>query len=79
MHRGCLCLSTNTGASPEVAGDAALYVNPYNPADIVQGLRRLVALPASDVDSLRRKARERAAQFTWKRFYDGLAEVLSVA
>jgi len=79
MHRGCLCLSTNTGASPEVAGDAALYVNPYYPADIVQGLRRLVALPSSDVDPLRRKARERAAQFTWKRFYDGLAEVLRAA
>jgi glycosyltransferase involved in cell wall biosynthesis len=79
MHRGCLCLSTNTGASPEVAGEAALYVNPYDPADIVQGLRRLVALPDPDADTLRKKAKERATHFTWKRFYDGLAEVLREA
>jgi glycosyltransferase involved in cell wall biosynthesis len=79
MHRGCLCLSTNTGASPEVAGDAAFYVNPYDPADIVQSLRRLVALPASEADSLRQKAKQRAAHFTWERFYDGLAEVLREA
>src|SRR5262249_40779336 len=46
MHRGCLCLSTNTGASPEVAGDTALYVNPYNGADITNGLRRIVSLPS---------------------------------
>jgi glycosyltransferase involved in cell wall biosynthesis len=79
MHRGCLCLSTNTGASPEVAGDAALYVNPFDHADIVRGLRTLVALPASAADSLRRKAKARAALFTWNRFYDGLAEVLRAA
>jgi len=79
MHRGCLCLSTNTGASPEVAGNAALYVNPFDRSDIVQGMRRLVALPVSDADALRRKARARAGQFTWKRFYDGLAEVLRAA
>jgi glycosyltransferase involved in cell wall biosynthesis len=79
MHRGCLCLSTNTGASPEVAGDAALYVNPYDPGDIARGLRRLVDLPASAAESLRQNARSRAALFTWKRFYDGLADVLHSA
>jgi len=79
MHRGCLCLSTRTGASPEVAGDAALYVDPYDVADIMHGLRRVATLEPALGAKLKERARRRAAQFTWKRFYDGLAEVLLAA
>jgi glycosyltransferase involved in cell wall biosynthesis len=79
MHRGCLCLSTITGASPEVAGDAALYVNPHDPADMRRGLRRIAALEASAASALKRRAIERSAFFTWERFYDGLAQVLRAA
>jgi glycosyltransferase involved in cell wall biosynthesis len=76
MHRGCLCLSTRTGASPEVAGDAALYVDPYDVADIAHGLRQIAALDPKLAISLRQRARQRASGFTWRRFYDGLADVL---
>src|SRR5262249_941162 len=79
MHRGCVCLSTRTGASPEVAGDAALYVDPYDVADITHGLRRVATLEPALGAKLKERARQRAAQFTWKRFYDGLAEVLLAA
>jgi glycosyltransferase involved in cell wall biosynthesis len=76
MHRGCVCLSTILGASPEIAGDAALYVNPYSPADIARGLRKLAELTAQERQQLSVRARERSRAFTWPRFYDGLAEVL---
>ena len=76
MHHGCLCLSTLCGASPEVSGDAAVYVNPYDFRDIVRGLRRLVAMPEAERQRLRHAARERSMMFTWSRFYDGLADVL---
>jgi glycosyltransferase involved in cell wall biosynthesis len=76
MHRGCVCLSTRTGASPEIAGDAALYVNPYAPAEIARGLRRVVELTPTERRQLSTRARERARTFTWPRFYDGLARVL---
>jgi glycosyltransferase involved in cell wall biosynthesis len=79
MYRGCLCLSTSTGASPEVAGDAALYVNPYDRADITKGLRRILTLPAATADTLKHEARRRAAVFTWRRFYDDLADILRAA
>jgi glycosyltransferase involved in cell wall biosynthesis len=79
MERGCVCLSTNMGASPEVAGDAALYVNPYAVNEIATGLRRLANLPESERQALQTKARQRAATFTWKRFHDGLATVLRKA
>jgi glycosyltransferase involved in cell wall biosynthesis len=79
MHHGCLCLSTICGASPEVSGDAAVYVNPYDFGDVVRGLRRLVTMPPAERQRLKAAARERAARFTWSRFYDGLAEVLRKA
>ena len=79
MARGCLCLSTITGASPEVAGDAAVYVNPYDVADITRGLRRLVELPAAERKHLQARSRQRAATFTWERFHNGLAAVLEHA
>jgi glycosyltransferase involved in cell wall biosynthesis len=76
MHRGCVCLSTTMGASPEIAQDAAVYVNPYAPAEIAQGLRQIVALSPQERNRLSERAKARAGAFTWPRFYDGLAEVL---
>jgi len=76
MSHGCLCLSTICGASPEVSGDAAVYVNPYDFSDMVRGLRRLVEMPADERRRLQEAAGRRAATFTWSRFYDGLADVL---
>ena len=79
MHHGCLCLSTICGASPEVAGDAALYVNPYDPQDMVNALHRVVSLDEPQRHQFQQRARKRADLFTWTRFYDGLAEILQKA
>jgi glycosyltransferase involved in cell wall biosynthesis len=76
MHRGCVCLSTCTGASPEVAKDAAIYVNPYSTAEIAEGLRKVAALEGDQRARLARRARQIAKEFTWPKFYDGLARVL---
>jgi glycosyltransferase involved in cell wall biosynthesis len=76
MQRGSVCLSTVTGASPEIAGDAALYVNPYAPPEIAARLREIVELPGARRRELSARARERARQFAWSHFYDGLARVL---
>src|SRR5581483_11682453 len=67
MHRGCVCLSTMMGASPEIAQDAALYVNPYAPAEIAQGLRRIVELTPQERGELSERAKERARDFVWPR------------
>jgi glycosyltransferase involved in cell wall biosynthesis len=56
---------TGTGSAlPEVAGEAALYVNPHDPEQLSAELERLV----SDRDlqeRLQRKGFERVKQFTW--------------
>src|SRR5262249_35232608 len=76
MHRGAVCLSTRCGASPEIAGDAALYVNPYSPADIAAGLRQVAGLSGGERQHLADRARDRSRLFSWTSFYDGLARVL---
>lgn len=57
-------LTSNCSAMPEVAGDAAVLVDPHNSAAIAEGLERIV----EDEDlrqSLREKGLARAAEFTW--------------
>jgi glycosyltransferase involved in cell wall biosynthesis len=77
MHHGCVCLATSTGASPEVGGEAVVYVNPYSICDIAKSLCRLLALPSSERNRLSSLAKERAKLFTWSRFYDRLSALLT--
>ena len=42
MACGCPVLGSNTGAIPEVAGDAALLFDPHSPEDIAGALRRIL-------------------------------------
>ena len=41
MARGVPVLTSNVSAMPEVAGDAALLVDPYRVASISEGLKQL--------------------------------------
>ena len=43
MGLGAPVLTSREGALPEVAGDAALFVDAYDPRDIARGLERLAA------------------------------------
>jgi glycosyltransferase involved in cell wall biosynthesis len=66
MACGTPVLTANTSALPEVAGDAALLVDPSSSEAIASGLQRL----AEDADlraALRARSLARAAQFTWER------------
>ena len=66
MSVGCPVLTSNVSSMPEVAGDAVLYVDPYDIDSIADGLHRL----ASDSD-LRQKLTlsgyERVRIFTWEK------------
>jgi glycosyltransferase involved in cell wall biosynthesis len=62
---GCPVLTSNISAMPEVAGDAAYLVNPYDPSQIAEGMLRLV----KDEDLRRsfiRKGFDRAKIFSWE-------------
>jgi glycosyltransferase involved in cell wall biosynthesis len=66
MAAGAPVLTSNVSSLPEVAGDAALLVDPTDVEAIGAALTRLLADPAL-ADDLRGRGRARAASFSWER------------
>jgi glycosyltransferase involved in cell wall biosynthesis len=64
MACGIPVIVSRATSLPEVAGDAALYVDPANPADIAAAVRRLAGDPKLAA-SLAAAGRKRAARFSW--------------
>lgn len=58
-------ITSRRSALPEVAGDAALLVNPEDPEEIAAALVRLASDEAL-CDDLARRGRARALQFSWE-------------
>ncbi len=72
MSLGTPTLTSTEGSLPEVAGDAAVSVNPYDPGAIADGLRRL----DGDADlraELSARGRRQAALFSMERYQERVA------
>lgn len=78
MAAGCPCLVSRTTAMPEVCGEAALYCNPLDPADIAARLYQLLTDERLRQD-LSTIGRARAATFQWSRAAEGTLAVLDRA
>jgi glycosyltransferase involved in cell wall biosynthesis len=66
MKVGTPVITSNTTAMPEVAGKAALFVDPYNIENITATMSKLI----NDKDlqqELRKKGPEQAKSFTWEK------------
>jgi len=59
-------VTSNVSSMPEVGGEAALYVDPHNAADIAQKVIQAVEDVALR-DVLIQKGLARASEFTWRR------------
>lgn len=66
MACGCPVLTSSVSALPEVAGDAAVLVDPTSTEEIADGLARLWTEDELCA-SLARRGRERAGRFSWER------------
>jgi glycosyltransferase involved in cell wall biosynthesis len=66
MRCGVPVIASHVASLPEVAGDAALYVDPKDPKDIAEKLLTL-ADDFSLQESLRQKGFLQAAKFSWER------------
>ncbi len=75
MACGTPVLTSATSALPEIAGDAALLIEPEDTAAIADGLARLASDAVLRAD-LRARGLARAAQFTWKRCAEETLAVL---
>jgi glycosyltransferase involved in cell wall biosynthesis len=74
MSLGTPVVASGAGAIPEVAGDAALLIDPHDEDALAEGLERVL-----DDERLRgdlvTRGRERAARFTWTETARGLRDV----
>ncbi|HYE50381.1 MAG TPA: glycosyltransferase family 1 protein [Azospirillaceae bacterium] len=75
MIAGCPVVAARAASLPEVCGDAALYVDPHDPADIAAQVARVVA-DAGLRRELAERGRRRAADFGWRRSADRLLTIL---
>ena len=66
MACGTPVVASAVAALPEIAGDAALYVNPHEPDEIAAAMTRLMD-DAAFCRGLAAKGSARAASFTWDR------------
>ncbi len=76
MACGCAVVASNAASIPEICGDAALYFDPRDPAQIAECIRTVV----EDGDlraGLVRRGRERAAKFSWENSARVLLEVIA--
>jgi glycosyltransferase involved in cell wall biosynthesis len=65
MGCGVPVITSNTSSMPEVAGDAAHIINPYNPEEITQAIIKILA-DAEYYETLCKKGIERNKLFSWK-------------
>lgn len=74
---GTPVISANVSSMPEIAGDAALLVDPYNIGEIAQALHRLCEDEVLR-STLIRLGRARVAQFTWQAVADRIKAAIAV-
>jgi glycosyltransferase involved in cell wall biosynthesis len=66
MSCGTPVVTSNGTSLPEIAGDAAVLVDPYRVEDIATGLSRVLQDSAL-AEALRRRGLERSREFRWER------------
>lgn len=76
MACGTPVITSNLSSLPEVAGDAAILINPYNTAEITDAMQQL-ATDAELRSQLSIKGIARANQFSWEKTGQATVEVLS--
>jgi glycosyltransferase involved in cell wall biosynthesis len=65
MACGAPTILANASCFPEIAGDAALYFDPADPADLARVLERVIG-DRQLADELRARGHARAERFTWE-------------
>jgi glycosyltransferase involved in cell wall biosynthesis len=74
MACGVPVITSNTSSMPEIAGDAAILVDPTKPDEIVAAID-VILKDEKFRDSLCEKGIERAAQFSWKHMAEKYLEL----
>ena len=74
MASGVPVVTSNVSSLPEVVGDAAILVDPYDPASIADGMR--AALTDGELrERLRERGLARSREFSWERSVECVRQV----
>jgi glycosyltransferase involved in cell wall biosynthesis len=76
MNYGCPVVTSNVSSMPEICGDAALYVDPYSPADIARNLTTMIE-DSSCRTRLSQAGLERAKHFSMEKYQERLSDAYS--
>jgi glycosyltransferase involved in cell wall biosynthesis len=76
MAAGAPVITSNVSSLPEVVGDAALLIDPLDPAGIAQAIERVLDEPDLRADLIRR-GYARAGTFSWARSVARVRQVYS--
>ncbi|RPH82065.1 MAG: glycosyltransferase family 1 protein [Nitrospiraceae bacterium] len=76
MALGCPVIVSKLGGLPEVCGDAALYINPYDVSDIAAQIERILT-DRTLRDCLKQAGVVRAELFDWDRTATSTVEVIT--
>ena len=74
MAHGTPVVTSNTSSLPEVAGNAALLVNPENVFEIRRGLQRVLLDPALR-EQMKQRGYEQAQRFSWTASVSRILEI----
>jgi glycosyltransferase involved in cell wall biosynthesis len=74
MAAGTPVITSNVSSLPEVVGDAALLIDPYEPDEIAAAMRRILTEPGLR-DDLRARGLARVQQFSWDRSVRRVREI----
>ena len=66
MASGAPVVTSNTSSIPEVVGDAALLVSPYDTDQLAETLAKVITNPQLQ-ETMRQKGREQVRKFNWYR------------
>mgnify|MGYP001573051105 CR=1 FL=1 len=75
MSSGTPVIVSRSSSLPEVVGDAGLYVNPLDTAELAKAMESILSDPELAA-SLREKGLRRAARFSWKKAARQTLEIL---
>ena len=73
MSLGCPVITSNLASLPEVCGDAAIYVDPYNSDDIRQAIEKLINNPQMQLQ-LKEAGKKRVELFSMENYAKKLYE-----
>ncbi|MBR5595926.1 MAG: glycosyltransferase family 4 protein [Lachnospiraceae bacterium] len=62
---GTNVITSNTTSMPEIAGDAALLIDPYSVENISNAVSRIITMNIKEREALKRKGKERLLFFSW--------------